>query len=149
MHTALRHPGDELEAESRLNFVLERLQRRLCRRSATVPPQRDPGLARDLRALFDEHVTDGIALSDASGTLYADPAHLVRVFSRQFGIAPHRYLIGRRVDLARRLLLEGRRPVEVAAAAGFHDQSHLNRHFKRMIGATPKQSASSGPIGAS
>ncbi|MGW5751818.1 AraC family transcriptional regulator [Nocardia rhamnosiphila] len=145
LHQTLRYPGDELEAESRLTFVLERLQSRLRRRRPPPPPHRDPSLARDLRALLDEHSVAGITLAQAGRILYADPAHLVRAFSREFGIAPHRYLIGRRIDLARRLLLEGRRPAEVAVAAGFHDQSHLNRHFKRMIGATPKQFASSYP----
>ncbi|WP_063127293.1 AraC family transcriptional regulator [Nocardia fusca] len=147
LHQTLRYPGDELEAESRLTFVLERLQSRLRRRHPAPPPHRDPSLARDLRALLDEHSVARITLAQAGNLLYADPAHLVRAFSREFGIAPHRYLIGRRIDLARRLLLEGRRPAEVAIAAGFHDQSHLNRHFKRMIGATSKQFAFSRPAG--
>ncbi|WP_241777546.1 helix-turn-helix domain-containing protein, partial [Streptomyces sp. CT34] len=37
----------------------------------------------------------------------------------------------------RRLLLDGRPPAEVATAVGFHDQSHLTRHFKRHLGITP------------
>ena len=54
-----------------------------------------------------------------------------------FGIAPHQYLTSRRVDRARRLLLDGRPPGEVAALTGFHDQSHLTRHFRRLVGVTP------------
>jgi len=50
---------------------------------------------------------------------------------------PHRYLTGRRVDLARRYLLDGRPAAEVATLAGFYDQSHLNRHFKKVLGVTP------------
>ncbi|WP_319949650.1 helix-turn-helix domain-containing protein [Streptomyces halobius] len=50
---------------------------------------------------------------------------------------PHSYLTGKRIDRARRLLLDGHRPSEVAAIVGFHDQAHLNRHFTRHVGTTP------------
>ena len=67
----------------------------------------------------------------------------MRSFSREVGIPPHRYLTGRRLDRARRLLLAGGRPAEVAAEVGFHDQAHLTRHFKRMLGVTPGAYAAS------
>lgn len=59
------------------------------------------------------------------------------MFSRAYGIAPHQYLMSRRVGRARRLLLEGRAPGEVAAASGFYDQAHLTRHFGRLVGVPP------------
>ncbi|WP_231558368.1 helix-turn-helix domain-containing protein [Modestobacter caceresii] len=58
-------------------------------------------------------------------------------FPRRHGLPPHRYLTGRRVDLARRLLLEVLSAAEVASTVGFTDQSHLTRHFRRMIATTP------------
>ncbi len=70
-------------------------------------------------------------------TLGASPTHLVRAFTRTFGVPPHAYLVGRQVDAARRLILDGVPPAEVAAATGFHDQPHLNRHFRRYVGTTP------------
>jgi AraC-like DNA-binding protein len=66
--------------------------------------------------------------------LGAHPSHLVREFSRAYGMAPHRYLVARRVDAARRLLVDGCRPAEAAARTGFHDQAHLTRHFRRVWG---------------
>ena len=69
--------------------------------------------------------------------MHAHPAHLVRAFSAAYGIAPHQYLNSRRVDRARRLLLEGRPPGEVATTTGFFDQSHLTRHFRKLVGVTP------------
>jgi AraC-like DNA-binding protein len=64
------------------------------------------------------------------------------MFSREFGISPHQYLTGRRVDLARELLLDGVPPSTAAAAVGFYDQSHLNRTFRRLLGTSPARFAS-------
>jgi AraC-like DNA-binding protein len=79
----------------------------------------------------------GIGLDEAAAVLHAHPTSLVRAFTARFGIPPHRYLTGRRIDLARRLLLDGVPAAQVAAAAGFHDQAHLTRHFRRMLGTSP------------
>ena len=65
------------------------------------------------------------------------PAHFARSFKQAFGLPPHRYLVGRRVEAARRRLLDGEPIADVAAAVGFHDQSHLHRHFTRLVGTTP------------
>lgn len=137
LHVALEHLGDELEAESRLALVSERLRDHLRKRVEDRPPARDSGIAYRLRDLLDERYVEGVSLQDASERLHVHPAHLVRVFSREFGMGPHQYLTGRRVDLTRRLLLGGMAPRLVATAAGFYDQSHFNRHFKRMLGVTP------------
>ena len=65
------------------------------------------------------------------------PTQLIRAFGREHGIAPHRYVTGRRIDRARRLLLDGMAPAEVAVTVGFYDQAHLTRHFRRTLGVTP------------
>jgi len=135
LHTALDRPGDELEAESRLTLIAERLHAHL--RPSSPTPSGDPALARTLRELLDERVTKGIALDEAARLVHAHPAHLVRAFSGAYGIAPHQYLMSRRVERARRLLLDGRPPGEVAAATGFYDQSHLTRHFRKLVGVAP------------
>ncbi|MET9615500.1 AraC family transcriptional regulator [Kitasatospora indigofera] len=137
LHTALANPGDEFEAENRLALIAERLRERLRPGPAVAAAVPDHGVAGSLRDLLDERLTAGIALDEAAAVIHAHPAHLVRAFSGVFGIAPHQYLVSRRIDLARRLLLDGRPPGEVATAAGFYDQSHLTRHFKRVVGTTP------------
>ena len=143
LHEALAHPGDTFEAESRLALVRERLASHL---AATDPPavRRDPSLARRLRAMIDDRVTTGIALAEAATALGASESHLVRTFTREHGIAPHQYLTGRRLDLARHLLLAGRSAAETAAEVGFYDQAHLTRHFTRLLGVPPGRFAPAG-----
>ncbi|MFB7932590.1 helix-turn-helix domain-containing protein [Streptomyces sp. NPDC056039] len=136
LHGTLTRPGEELEAESRLMFVGERLRGHL-RGDLAAPRPADPVLARRLRELLDERVVEGIGLNEAAGLVGAHPAHLVRAFSAAYGIAPHQYLTSLRVGRARRLLLDGRTPSEVAVATGFYDQSHLTRHFRKLVGVPP------------
>ncbi|MFI6491419.1 AraC family transcriptional regulator [Streptomyces sp. NPDC050564] len=142
LHSVLAHPGDELEAESRLTLIAERLRGHLRPRLAEET-RADRPLAHRLRELLDERLVQGIALDEAAALVHAHPAHLVRAFSGAYGIAPHQYLMSRRVDRARRLLLEGGKPAEVATATGFYDQSHLTRHFRRLVGVSPGRYRSS------
>ncbi|WP_198587111.1 helix-turn-helix transcriptional regulator [Glycomyces xiaoerkulensis] len=141
LHGILESPGDGLEAESGIELIAERLRRHLRRQSPLIVPARDRRLAHDLRGLLDASIVPGVSLREAAATLYAHPVHLVRAFSAEFGISPHQYLVTRRVDRARRLLLAGTRPHAVAAATGFYDQAHLTRHFKRVVGTTPARYA--------
>lgn len=144
VHEAIAEPGRELEAESRLSLIADRLSGHLAGELDLLPAARDPRLAWELRDLLDAHLPHGLTLEEASAVLHADPAYLVRVFSRHFGMGPHQYLTGRRVDLARHLLLAGMPTAQVAQAAGFYDQSHLTRHFKRFLGITPARFAAGG-----
>ncbi|MFJ5777740.1 AraC family transcriptional regulator [Streptomyces sp. NPDC093094] len=150
LHTALADGGDALEAESRLTLIGERLRTRLRPRTAGDAPAEDPGrtaeVARRLRELLDARLPGGVGLEEAARLVHAHPAHLVRAFTAAFGIAPHQYVTARRVDRARRLLLAGLPPAEVAPAAGFYDQSHLTRHFRRVTGTTPGRYARSRRI---
>ena len=67
--------------------------------------------------------------------------HFARQFKRATGLPPHQYVIARRVERARQLLQTGSdfSLAEVAAHAGFSDQSQFSHHFKRLVGVTPGQ----------
>jgi AraC-like DNA-binding protein len=121
--------------EARLSFVAERIAAHLGHR----PPRREPEphLAGQLRDLLDERLAEPVTLGAAAAQLGRSVPHLVRSFTREFGVSPHAYLIGRRVDAARRALLQGARPADVAADLGFYDQAHFTRHFKRHVAVTP------------
>jgi AraC-like DNA-binding protein len=66
---------------------------------------------------------------------------LIRGFARDLGLTPHAYIVQRRIALACRLLKAGGDLAEVAAVAGFCDQSHLTRCFVRQFGVTPRRYA--------
>jgi AraC-like DNA-binding protein len=134
--------GESLDAEARLALISERIAGHLT--SAPGPPARpEPGIADRLRELLDGHVTGQVSLARAAAALDRSVPHLVRSFSRRYGLSRYAYVVGRRIDAARRLLLEGAGPAEVATAVGFCDQAHFTRHFKRHTATTPARYARS------
>lgn len=74
------------------------------------------------------------ALEDETGL---SPYSIIRAFRRDVGTTPHAFLMHLRVRHAARLLVAGESIVAAAAEAGFADQSHFTRHFKRAFGMTP------------
>ena len=141
LHAALRLTrGDALEAESRLALIGDRLRPAPRRPPTTRPAVPDTGLADRLRDLLDAAVPrDCRCWTPRRGSATRTRRTWSARSRREFGLPPHRYLTGRRVDLARRLLLDGQPPAAVATEAGFYDQSHLTRHFTRMLGTTPSR----------
>ena len=79
----------------------------------------------------------GITLDELSGRVGMCKYALVRAFTREFGLPPHMYQTYLRVMKARSLIRDGRHISDAALEVGFTDQSHLHRHFKRMLGCTP------------
>ncbi len=72
---------------------------------------------------------------------------LARHFRQTFGTSPHRFQVGRRLQLAQSMIAEGAALSETAAATGFADQSHLTRHFSARFGLTPgRWAALSRPV---
>jgi AraC-like DNA-binding protein len=59
-------------------------------------------------------------------------------FRRTLGVAPHKWLIEQRVALSKEKLRDdGLSLSDVATECGFSDQSHLARHFQRIVGVSP------------
>lgn len=133
--------SEDHEAESRLLLVAERLRFHLEAFRYRAPGRDAHRLAVELRELLDARVRVGLLLREAAAVLHSHPTHLIRCFTQTYGLPPHTYLTGKRIELARGLLLDGQRPAGVATSVGFHDEAHLNRHFTRHVGVTPARYA--------
>jgi len=102
-----------------------------CITSVPVEPKRQRCRHPILNGVSSEPLDQ---LSSAAGL---SRFHLLRTFTNQVGIPPHAYQIRVRIEHARRLLRMGMPSVAAANAVGFADQSHLTRHFKRVLYETP------------
>jgi AraC family transcriptional regulator len=137
--------GSRLYAESLANLVAVHLLRNYTdhpelteAEKVSVAPR---SVIQAMKYIHDNYPND-VRLADIAGAAHLSPYHLTRVFKKATGVSPHRYLVQVRVNSARSLLTAGagdRSLAEIASAVGFADQSHLTRHFKRMLGMTPKQ----------
>ncbi len=142
LHDRLLQDTESLDAETRLALIGARITSHLTRAPRPAPAP-EPGIAEQLRHLLDDHITSQVSLGWAAAMLDRSVPHLVRSFTRKFGVSPYAYVIGRRIDEARRLMLRGVAPADVATAVGFFDQAHFTRHFKRHTATTPASYARS------
>jgi AraC-like DNA-binding protein len=137
LHRALAAPDDALEAEARLALVTDHLRAHLEGHPTGARDRLAGPLAGELRDLLDGRLFERVTLAQAGRDLGASPSHLVRTFTRRFGIAPHQYVMARRIDAARKRLLDGEPVAQVAAGVGFYDQAHFTRQFRRHVGTPP------------
>lgn len=141
LHDALACADDALDAEIQLAFVAERIRAAFGIGALQPDVERRADSAESLRAFLDAHLFESVTLAEASASIASTPTQLVRAFSGTFGISPHAYVVGRRLDAARDRILDGEPLADVAAAVGFYDQAHLTHRFKRFLGVTPGQFA--------
>lgn len=140
LHIALETSDSQLERESRFLWIFAQLIVRHADHRPWIPPitQENQAVQKVLRYLHT-HYADTITLNDLATIANLKPLRLLRVFQRQMGLPPHNYLVQVRVARAKDFLSLGVPISQVAYDAGFTDQSHLNRHFKRLVGITPGQ----------
>ena len=127
-----------LEQSSRLTFALNQLVSRHAQKGRglrTLPGM--PGGVRRAREYIDAHIGSNPALQEIADVAGLSPFHLLREFKRVIGLAPHAYLMQRRVEHAKRLLLAGRPMRAIAIDLGYADQSHLSREIRRFYGVPP------------
>jgi AraC-like DNA-binding protein len=90
-----------------------------------------------VRDWLDANSEQNVSIHSLAALAGLSPYYLVRAFHKRVGIPPHKYQTIVRINRARKLLTSGAVISEVAHRAGFCDQSHLNRCFKRILGVTP------------
>lgn len=85
------------------------------------------------------HATEAISLQYLCECTGYSPGHLIRAFKHYSGFTPHEYLVNCRIQLGQIELKQGKAIAEAALNAGFSDQPHFQRTFKKLVAATPHQ----------
>ncbi|QKC85929.1 AraC family transcriptional regulator [Mesorhizobium sp. NZP2077] len=132
----LQHELDELFVDDFLAQLIQSLTQH-----AGQPAKPMARTAWRAAALARDYLTENATRPVRSGELEAitglDRYALSRHFRAAFSTSPHRFLVMRRLQRARRMITAGEPLAQIAVEAGFTDQSHFNRQFKKAFGMTP------------
>jgi AraC-like DNA-binding protein len=130
--------ADPLEVESRLVGLLGVLVDRHASAGPAGGTERKAyRVARDVMSQLADQLISPPGLTQMAAAAGMSRYQLLRSFRAEVGMPPYAWLAQHRVARARALLDLGHRPAEAAALAGFADQAHLTRWFRRVVGVTP------------
>jgi AraC family transcriptional regulator len=108
--------------------------------SGLTPGHLAPWQVRRAKEFLSANLYGDVPLASVAAECNLSVSHFAHAFRRTFGRPPHRWLMERRIDAVKTLLLTSRLTLaEVASQCGFADQSALNRSFKRVLGESPGQ----------
>ncbi len=140
--TSLKESDNSLLKESLLYSVLVRLMARhgKVNHDDSRYKQAKPQILL-VKQFIDDMPALDVTLQELAQLAGLSPFYLLKQFSQTIGLPPHAYQLQARVRLAKTLIANGIPLIDTAQQCGFHDQSHLSRHFKRAIGVTPGQYA--------
>jgi len=136
--SASRNPANvKLHTRPRLDLIDSLLK-------LTPAPQAHGGLSagalRRVREYVQLHLDESIDLSMLAAVAGLSMHHFAREFKQSTGVTPHHYLIQKRIERAQQMLAQSDLPLaEIAYAVGFSDQGHLARHFRALLGTTPRE----------
>lgn len=138
LHEALESHHSALERQALFVHCVQQLLEETTEVKARRPmASPEPAAVRRTRELLDARFSENVSLDELARASGISRFHLSRTFGSAVGLPPHAYQNQLRVNLAAKLLSAGMSAADVAADVGFADQSHLHRHFKRIIGVTP------------
>jgi AraC family transcriptional regulator len=99
-----------------------------------------PWLAKRVAGHIDANLDRRLPLDELAGIAKLSNSHFSRAFKGVFGETPHAFIVCRRIERARREMLDGQEPLSrIAVSCGFADQAHLARLFRRATGLSPSE----------
>ena len=130
-----------IEGNERLGTVVQIPER--ARSSSPGSPLAPGGLQphklRRAVEFMEAHLDRPINLARLAAVVHLSPFHFHRQFKRATGSTPHQYIVQKRIERAKALLSDSQLPlVEVAAQAGFANQSHFGSTFRKVTSMTPR-----------
>lgn len=139
LHSLMEKPSSTLERESLMMDFFARLITRYGEDQTIQKTGRERKAVYRVRDYLIENFSSNVSLRHLAEVACLSPFHLSRVFATEMGMPPHAFQTQLRVTRAKNMLRRGWPISRVAIETGFADQSHLNRHFKRLLQVTPGQ----------
>jgi len=104
-----------------------------------------PFVLRNVLALIEARLAEPLTLADLAQEAKLSEYHFARMFSLSMNMAPHQYVMQRRMARAQELVRHTSLPLtDIALACGFSSASHFSNRFKSALGMTPSQIRAAG-----
>lgn len=136
-----RHPGGEIYARGLLQQFLVEINRLALQNTSRIRKMDDPDLVSQVLAHIGIHYRENITLESLASEFFVSKYHLSHEFSHRVGTSVYRYVIFRRLMLARELIAAGEAPGDIYQQCGFGDYANFYRAFKAEYGISPRQFA--------
>lgn len=131
--------GSELSAHGLLLQLMVKLNRLSRRADGAGQDEPLSELVRGAIQFISENLSSDLSLERIAGHLFISKYHLSHAFTREVGISVYRYIVLKRLLMARQLLREGQAAAQVCRSCGFSDYTAFYRAFKSEYGISPKQ----------
>lgn len=93
-----------------------------------------------LRNYLDKNVMRAISLKELSDIVYRSPSQTIRIFKNDFGITPYNYLLSKKLEVAKLMLLNTTMSVkEISLSLSFADEHYFSNYFKSKTGVSPSK----------
>lgn len=134
--------GGQLYLDSLLTTLCAHLLRHYCTQKPIKILSSSLSQTRLNRVIdyIEAHLAEDLTLMRLATVAQVSPNYFATQFKQSMGITPHQYVIQQRILRAKQLIISRKGTIaEIADCVGFADQSHFTRHFKRLMGVTPKK----------
>ena len=134
-----REFGSELSAQGLLLQFMVRLNRLARHTEQPEQSRQQSALVRQVLSYISEHLSQSISLEDLADRFFVSKYYLSHTFSKEVGVSLYRYIMLRRLLLARQLLGQGMPAGKVSESCGFSDYTSFYRAFKSEYGISPRE----------
>lgn len=131
-------PYQEIAALTYLGQVLVSLNRLALQQRSDDPVAAPDSTVYNVLGYINEHYSENLTLDDLANKFFISKYHLSREFQRLVGTSVHRYIVQKRLVMAKQMLSEGKASSEVYQHCGFGDYSNFYRAFKAEYQISPK-----------
>ncbi len=143
LEQTLREPssayGRDFMAEALLTVLLVLIGRIADASPRLQSRQTPPSAVAAAFRYVDDHLAEKLLLEDIAAQVHLHPVYLTRIFKAYTGIPVQQYIIEKRLSFAKKLLREGKPPMDVCFLCGFNNYSNFSRTFSRHLKLSPKQ----------
>lgn len=122
------------------NYIVNLLTELLAGREEAAPGAQSAGIIEDSVAYINDHLAQELSLEDLAAQAALSPFYFSRLFKRETGFSPHRYILAARISNAKFLLQSTGDSVKtICFTAGFSSESSFCTAFKKETGLTPSE----------